>query len=99
MEPAVEIISKIDHFPFKLKKTEGELLKESFVLDKRIFNEQEEVRDIKYRYTKNIDGLDYVLIEEFMFKDNETEFDIFRAIGVNFYINKVWYLQKNKNMI
>ena len=88
MNAAIQIVREKNKFPIKLRNEEGEILTEYFDFDKKILNEQNDVRDIKYRYTKEIDGNIYILLEEFMFKDGETELDVMKSIGRNYYLNK-----------
>ena len=88
MHAAIGIVRDKNKFPIKLATIEGELLKEYFDFDKKIINEQNDVKDLKYRYTKEIDGNTYILIEEFMFRDGEAELDIVRSLGSNYYLNK-----------
>lgn len=89
MHAAIGIVRGKTNFPLKLSRDEGELLKEYFDFDKKIINEQNDVKDLKYRYTKEIDGNKYVMIEEFMFRDGEVEINIVKSLGSNYYLNKL----------
>ena len=84
-----DILSKFTSFPTIVDKTDAQVLKDGFEFDKKVLNEQECRKDIKYRYKKNIDGSDYILIEEYFFKDNETSLDLRNALGTNYYLNKL----------
>ena len=88
MESVLNIIKAKEKFPCKLNKFEGETLKQHFILDENSINKQEDKKDISYKYYQEIEGVKYILIEEYMFRVRETVLDIKRAIGVNYYLNK-----------
>lgn len=88
MHAAIGIVKEITKFPLKIAKEEGELLKEYFEFEKKLLNEQNDVKNLQYRYTKEIDGEMYILLEEFMFRDGDADLDIRRSIGCNYYLNK-----------
>ncbi len=76
-------------FPCKLNKFEGEILKQQFILDENSVHQQKDKKDITYKYSLEIEGVKYTLIEEYLFRDRETILDIKRAIGVNYYLNRL----------
>lgn len=88
MHAAIGIVREKERFPCKLSTDEGELLKEFFDFDKKVLNEQNDVKDLKYRYKKEIDGDTYIMIEEFMFRDGEAELDVRKSLGSNYYLNR-----------
>jgi len=93
MESVFNMIKAKDKFPCKLNKFEGEILKQHFILDENSVHKQEDKKDVAYTYFKEIEGVKYTLVEEYMFRDREVVLDIKRAIGVNYYLNK-----DNKNI-
>jgi len=87
----MDIIIKKDFFPCKLQKQEGEALKKIFKLDEKFLlsrKEREHLDDLEFKYTFEEDGIRYVLLEEYLFKENSPVLDIHSAIGVNYYLNK-----------
>lgn len=88
MDKAVEIIKKCGKFPCKLSKNDGETLAEIFEFAKNSLNNQEESRTIEYFYKYNVEGNRYILIEEFLFMDQDEAIDISKAIDKNYYLYK-----------
>ena len=84
----LSIISRQKKFPCKLSRIEGEILKKHFDLQPINTSTQKDIKDIGYRYIKEIEGKTYVLLEEYLFRDRETFLDIKRAIGINYYLNR-----------
>jgi len=89
MESVLNIIKMKGKFPCKLNKFEGEILKQQFILDENSVHQQKDKKDITYKYSLEIEGVKYTLIEEYLFRDRETILDIKRAIGVNYYLNRL----------
>ncbi len=88
----INIISNKDHFPCILKKIEGQILKKFFKIDEEFIknrSERNHVDDLEFRYIYNENGEIFILIEEYLFKENEPILNIENAIGVNYYLNRV----------
>ncbi len=88
MSTAVEIIKKHEIFPCKMSRSEGEILAEVFEFAKSSLNNQEESRTIEYFYKYEIEGEKYVLVEEFLFMDQDEAIDITKAIDKNYFLYK-----------
>jgi hypothetical protein len=88
MSTAVEIIKKHEKLPCKMSRSEGEILAEVFEFAKSSLNNQEESRTIEYFYKYEIEGEKYVLIEEFLFKEQDEAIDISKAIDKNYFLYK-----------
>ena len=90
MEKAVlDILMKSDKFPRMLSKNEGSSLKKYFEVDETFKSEFKGSGDMEFRYYYSGNGDRYVLIEEYLFRENEPVFEISRAVGVNYYLNKL----------
>lgn len=73
--------------PRKLSETEGILLKQYF---EQISSHQDKnAKELYFKYTYEVDSENYILTEEYLFRDYETVLDIRRAIARNYYIKKV----------
>jgi hypothetical protein len=86
-----EIILKKDHFPCVLKKTEGQILKKYFKADETFIKNRcnrNHIDDLEFRYIYKEDEDVFILIEEYLFKENEAILNLENAIGVNYYLNK-----------
>ncbi|MBN2461165.1 MAG: hypothetical protein JXB60_06110 [Candidatus Cloacimonetes bacterium] len=87
-----EVIRKIlaskKRFPCRLDNIEGDICKEYFVLDTEHIQNQHHWKELQFRYHGRIDNEEYLLLEEYMFRDNETILDIKRAIGKNYYLSR-----------
>ncbi|WP_319370897.1 hypothetical protein [uncultured Ilyobacter sp.] len=86
-----DIILKKDHFPCLLKKTEGQTLKKFFDIDEVFIKNRcnrNHVDDLEFRYIYKDEQNIFVLIEEYLFKENEAILTIENSIGVNYYLNK-----------
>jgi hypothetical protein len=83
----IEILNSINNFPKKIDKKIGEKLKRDFILDNS-FSNKNSVKNLERRYYFNNNNEKYILIEEFLFKENESEITIENAIDINYYINK-----------
>ncbi len=46
-------------------------------------------KSIRYKYRKKIAGTDYLLLEEYLFREGDTILDIKHAIAVNYYLNRL----------
>jgi len=87
----MDIIIKKNFFPCKLQKQEGETLKKFFKLDEKFLlsrQEREHLDDLEFKYTFEEEGVKYILLEEYLFKENSPVLDIHSAIGVNYYLNR-----------
>ncbi|WP_319205256.1 hypothetical protein [uncultured Ilyobacter sp.] len=86
-----DIILKKDHFPCLLKKTEGQTLKKFFEIDELFIKSRgsrDHIDDLEFRYIYKDDQSIFILIEEYLFKENEAVLNIENSIGVNYYLNK-----------
>jgi predicted lipid carrier protein YhbT len=86
-----DIILKKENFPCMLRKSEGQTLKKFFDLDQNFLKKRSErnhIDDLEFRYIYNENNEKYILIEEYIFKENESVLNIENAIGVNYYLNK-----------
>lgn len=88
MELWQKILSEIDDFPTKLNKHNGEILQKNFTYITNESDNEKFSKSIKYKYVRKIDNNEYILIVEYLFRDNEVILDIQRAIGKNYYINR-----------
>ncbi len=81
------ILASYSSFPVKLSKEEGLILKRAFTLQKE--NEPQEAfsKSIRHKYVLNSAGRRYILIVEYLFRDNEFILDLKRSIGANYYLN------------
>lgn len=87
----MDIIIRKEFFPCKIQKQEGETLKKFFKIDEKFLlsrQEREHLDDLEFKYTYEEEGIKYILLEEYLFKENTTVLDIHTAIGVNYYLNK-----------
>lgn len=84
----IEILDSKKKFPCKINKKEGKILTENFERDKTFHDDHNDKKDIEFRYFKKNHNAEYVLIEEYMFRDNETYFELNRAIDINYYLSK-----------
>ncbi len=90
MEKAVlDVILKNQNFPRMLSKNDGASLKKYFELDMDFSGGNKGSGDLEFRYYYSQGEDRYVLIEEYLFRENEMVLDISRAIGVNYYLNKL----------
>ncbi len=90
MEKAVlDVVLNSQKFPRMLSKKEGISLKKYFELDTDFGGGYKGSGDLEFRYYYSKGEDRYVLIEEYLFKENELILDISRAIGVNYYLNKL----------
>jgi len=88
----LEILLEIKHFPYKLKKKQGETLKKYFFKDgnfKRKPLNGKSIKDLEFRYIYLEDGVKYVLLEEYLFKEGEAFLSLENSIGVGYYLNKI----------
>jgi hypothetical protein len=88
----LDIILSKDHFPSKLSKSEGETLKKYFKKDMKFGEEnagKKKSNELEFRYTYEEDGVKYILLEEYLFKEGESFLLLENSIGVNYYLNKV----------
>ena len=88
----LEILRKKDHFPCKLDKKDGEILKKIFKRDIKFgidSIDRKKVNDLEFRYIYEEEGIKYVLLEEYTFKEGETFLSLENSIGVDYYFNKV----------
>ena len=83
-----DLINKIKNFPSKTDLPIGELLKEHLVKIEPIRILNKSAKTIMYKYFFDIENQHYILIEEYLFKERETSFNLHRAIGKNFYLYK-----------
>jgi len=87
----MDIIIRKNFFPCKLQKQEGETLKKFFKLDEKFLlsrQERKHLDDLEFKYTFEEEGIKYILLEEYLFKENSPVLDVHSAIGVNYYLNK-----------
>lgn len=87
-----EIILKKDNFPCMLMKSEGQTLKKFFDIDQDFLkkrSERKHVDDLEFRYIYREGDEKFILIEEYIFKENESVLNTENAIGVNYYLNKI----------
>ena len=85
----LEILKRIKNFPCKISRTDGEIIKNNFELQPvRKDNDKRNKTVLEFRYFKEINGVKYTLLEEYLFRDRETFLDLKRAVGKNFYLNK-----------
>ena len=82
------LINKIKEFPSKIDTIIGELLKENLVEVESVRVLNKSAKTIMYKYFFKLEEINYILIEEYLFKERETNFDLRRAVGKNFYIYK-----------
>ncbi|MCS5420556.1 MULTISPECIES: hypothetical protein [Psychrilyobacter] len=88
----LEILMKKDHFPCKLDKKDGELLKKLFKKDIKFQMDSlntKKIDDLEFRYTYEEEGIKYILLEEYIFKEGETFLSLENSIGVDYYFNKI----------
>lgn len=71
-------------FPCKLKIEEGKFLKKIF--EQISMRRHENSKELYYKYIYTWKDHDFVLTEEYLFRDNETVLDIKRSIGQNYYL-------------
>ena len=83
-----EILKSKKSFPCKITNHEGKQLKNYFDLDINSINQQKAKNTIIYKYIKKIENSQYVLIEEYLFREGEIFLDIKRAITTNYYLNR-----------
>jgi len=84
-----DVLSVRQTFPCKIELREADLLKEHFTLlpsiKKDIFN----TKTLRYRYQMDYEGFSYILLEEYMFREKETDFELKHAIAINYYLNRI----------
>ncbi|RUA07046.1 MAG: hypothetical protein DSY38_03405 [Fusobacteria bacterium] len=88
----LEILMKINHFPCRIKKREGEILKKFFLKDNNFNKNPSKKKDqnnLEFRYIYEEDGIKYILLEEYLFKEGETFLTLENSIGVDYYLNKI----------
>jgi hypothetical protein len=88
----LEILTNKKTFPTKLTKREGENLKNFFKKDESFQKksvDRKKVNDLEFRYIYQEDGVTYILLEEFIFKEGETLLTLENSIGVDYYFNKI----------
>jgi len=88
----VDVIVSKSHFPCKIELVEGIILKKFFTVDEK-FNEERrgkiQVQELEYRYTFiSEENIKYYLLEEYLFKENETIFTVENSVGVNYYLDR-----------
>lgn len=87
----MDILIRKTIFPCRLDKSEGETLKKFFHLDEGFLASRKErghLDDLEFKYIYEEEGIKYILLEEYLFKENTLVLDINAAIGVNYYLNK-----------
>lgn len=87
-----DILIDRDLFPCKLSKEEGRVLRDIFQIDDNFTKDRASrghLEDIEFRYTYSENRDTYILLEEYLFKENTQILDITQAIGINYYLNKV----------
>ena len=88
----LEILMKKDHFPCKLDKKDGELLKKIFKKDIKFEMDsvnRKKINELEFRYVYEEEGIKYILLEEYTFKEGETFLSLENSIGVDYYFNKI----------
>ena len=88
----LDILMKKEHFPCKLDKRDGELLKKLFEKDIKFATEsinRKKVNDLEFRYLYEEAGIKYILLEEYTFKEGETILSLENSVGVDYYFNKI----------
>lgn len=88
----LEILMKKDSFPCRLDKKDGEFLKGFFEKDIKFGANsinREKVNDLEFRYIYQEEGIKYILLEEYTFKEGETFLSLENSIGVEYYFNKI----------
>ncbi len=80
-----EYIEK-DHFPIKIENKIGEKLKKEFIsLNTYEIGVKEGKKRYKLKYKNNI----YVLLEEYLFDEEDFFIDYKKVIGKNFYLSRI----------
>jgi len=82
-----EILKTKKKFPCLIDNKEAEILKDFFHLDQKKINQQSQVKELHIFYHFVIAKKKYTLLEEYLFRDNETILELNRAIGKNFYLD------------
>lgn len=88
----LEILTKKDNFPCKLDRKDGESLKKIFKKDMKFGVDsinRKKVNDLEFRYIYEEEGIKYILLEEYTFKEGETFLSLENSIGVEYYFNKI----------
>ncbi|MGB6127112.1 MAG: hypothetical protein WBG30_00025 [Psychrilyobacter sp.] len=88
----LEILMKKNDFPCKLDKRDGELLKKLFKKDIKFGADsanRKKVNDLEFRYIYEEEGIKYILLEEYTFKEGETFLSLENSVGVDYYFNKI----------
>lgn len=88
----IEILIEKKSFPCKLKKKDGELLKKFFKKDINFGINSintKKINDLEFRYIYEEEGIKYILLEEYIFKEEETFLSLENSIGVEYYFNKI----------
>jgi len=70
------LINKIEEFPSKIDTIIGELLKENLVEVESVRVLNKSAKTIMYKYFFELEEINYILIEEYLFKERETNFDL-----------------------
>ncbi|HCX73774.1 MAG TPA: hypothetical protein DHM37_08655 [Candidatus Cloacimonas sp.] len=89
MKTTLQIIDSCPKFPYRISSEQADLLKRDFVLDVEQIQRQNNPKTLLYKYFYQYNSENYMLLEEFLFRDNETLLDIKRAIGRNYYLYKL----------
>jgi len=83
-----QIIKDCTKFPCRISEFKAEILKKDFELDENQIQKQKDQKNLLYKYFYQYCNEQYMLLEEFLFRDNETFLDIKRAMGKNYYLYK-----------
>lgn len=84
LEILKQIIAK-DIFPIHIDNKNGEELKQIFESEEILENS---IKEAKKRYFFNYEAYKYVLLEEFLFDEEDGNLDYKRIIGKNFYLSR-----------
>ena len=85
---SLEILKTIivkDLFPIHIDNKSGEELKKIFESEETLENN---IKEVKKRYFLNYEDFKYILLEEFLFDEEDGNFDYKRIIGKNFYLSR-----------
>lgn len=84
LEILKEIIVK-DVFPIHIDNKKGEELKKIFESEEVLENN---IKEVKKRYFFDYEDYKYILLEEFLFDEEDGNLDYKRIIGKNFYLSR-----------